>query len=323
MKLTGYVKNILLLFMLLTCETKAHDNHESEGHKTTEKQKSSQKSEISPISLRKEINCKVDSNCSSFFDYFTDMAYCNETSQMCTNYCFVKTPCKTDYDCNFSIGDRKKCGVECYKNNVNETEGKCLIVSKEGQYCNGSYIICEGDLICDYYTSYCITKEEAESQSGEPLFSLFLFMLIMLSLFSRQRADDQIFNNMSPNELLMVTLPSRRRPPEDDILPVYQPIDSNNNEDELIEQNLEVPSSNEETNSTQPNQSSSTINEQGVAVDEDDLPLLPPTYDEAVSGYMVESDDQPLLNSNEVVDANPNQQQPLQNNNENSNNTTQ
>jgi hypothetical protein len=275
-----------------------------------------EKPEISPISERKDVNCKIDSNCSSFFDFFKDMAYCNETSHLCTNYCFVKTPCKTDYDCNFSIGDSKKCGVQCYKNNLNDTEGKCLIVSKEGQYCNGSYIICEGDLICDYYTSYCITKAEAQTQSGEPLFSLFLFMLIMLSLFNRQRADEDLLNNMTPNELLMVTLPSRRRQPEDDILPVYQPLDDNNNEDEVIEQNLEVPTSNEGENSTEHLQSNNTINEQGVDMD-DDLPLLPPTYDEAISSFVNDNDDQPLLNNEGMGNINPDYQQPPQNNENN------
>jgi len=316
MKVTRFVKNIIFLIILLTCEAKEQDKE-----KKPEKSKTTEKPEVAPISMRKDVNCKIDSNCSSFFDYFVDMAYCNETSQLCTNYCFVKTPCKNDYDCNFSIGDSKKCGVECYKSNVNATEGKCLIVSKEGQYCNGSYIICEGDLVCDYYTSYCITKEKAQSQTGEPFFSLFLFMLIMLTLFNRQRADDELFNHMTSNELLMVTLPNQRRPAEDDILPVYQPVDSNSNEDEVIEQNLEVPSSNEENQSSVQNQSSSTINEQGAVVDEDDLPLLPPTYDEAVSGFIDESDEQPLLNNNEVVDFNPDLQKPLHSNNENSNTT--
>jgi len=285
------------------------DNNENQDNsnnsKNPEKIIKDKKPEISPISERKDVNCKIDSNCSSFFDFFKDMAYCNETSHLCTNYCFVKTPCKTDYDCNFSIGDSKKCGVQCYKNNVNDTEGKCLIVSKEGQYCNGSYIICEGDLICDYYTSYCITKAEAQTQSGEPLFSLFLFMLIMLSLFNRQRADEDLLNNMTPNELLMVTLPSRRHQPEDDILPVYQPLDDNNNDDELIEQNLEVPTSNEE-NPTEHNQSSNTINEQGAQTN-DDLPLLPPTYDEAINGYVDEDDDdQPLIRNNALEQNNEN-----------------
>jgi hypothetical protein len=246
--------------------------------------------------------CKDSSNCSNIRESlnYEDSAYCNVTDSTCTNYCFLNIPCFEDFDCKYSIGDPKKCVAECYKLN-NDTAGVCLVVSKQGQYCGESYIVCEDDLVCDYYTGTCITKAEAQSQTGEPLFSLFLFMLIMLSLFNRQRADEDILNNMAPNELLMVTLPSRRHNPEDDILPVYQPLDDNTNEDEVIEQNLVVPESEEHT-SSEINQSTEDV---GIIVDDDDLPLLPPTYDEAVSGF----------DSNESLTNNNNEQNPSQNNN--------
>jgi len=207
-------------------------------------------------------------------------------------------PCTEDSDCNYSIGDTKKCASECYKENINDTVGNCLIISKQGQQCNNLYKICEGNLECDIYSQTCITEEQAQSQSGEPLFSLFLFMLIMLSLFNRQRADEDVLNNMAPNELLMITAPSRRHRPEDDELPVYQPLDSNN-EDEIIEQNIELPvlSSNNSLSSTEDIQNQST-EEVGFVPDDDDLPLLPPTYDEAISG-LADPNQSPLTNNNE------------------------
>jgi len=279
------IKNLLISIIILKCEAKLSDTKLNNNTPKTLPQKAI-------------FNCKSNENCSSFYDYLADMAYCNETSNTCINYCFVKTPCTTDLDCNYSIGDSKKCGVECFKYNANDTVGKCLIVSKQGQYCNNNHIICEEDLICDYYTDTCITKAEAQNQSGEPLFSLFLFMLIMLSLFNRQRADEDVLNNMAPNELLMITAPSRRHRPEDDELPVYQPLDSNN-EDEIIEQNIELPvlSSNNSLSSTEDIQNQST-EEVGFVPDDDDLPLLPPTYDEAISG-LADPNQSPLTNNNE------------------------
>jgi len=266
MNIKYLIKNLFFSIIVLNCEAKS---------------KNGKVNNDLPVPQKAIYPCKKNDNCSSFFDYLADMAYCNVTSSTCINYCFVKTPCTTDTDCNYSIGDSKKCGVECYKNNVNDTIGKCLIVSKQGQYCNNNHIICEDDLICDFYTDTCITKAEAQNQSGEPLFSLFLFMLIMLSLFNRQRADEDVLNNMAPNELLMITSPNRRHRPEDDELPVYQPIDSNN-EDEIIEQNIENvehPTSSNSSLITEQNQSNEDID---MVVDDDDLPLLPPTYDEAV-----------------------------------------
>ncbi|OUM64181.1 hypothetical protein PIROE2DRAFT_60857 [Piromyces sp. E2] len=268
MKLKSIIQNVLLILAVCGIEAK-HHNKENEKENLPEKA---------------VVKCERDLNCSSFTDAIKDMAYCNVTDHTCTNYCYVKLPCINDYDCNYSIGDKKKCGSVCHRNNINDTLGICLIVNKQGQVCNNNFIICEENLICDYYTDTCITKAEAQNQSGEPLFSLFLFMLIMLSLFNRQRADEDLLNNMAPNELFMVTLPNRRHQPEDDILPVYQPLGENTNEDEVIEQNLVVPES-EEISTSEQNQSTENLE---MVVDDDDLPLLPPTYDEAVSGYVEE-----------------------------------
>jgi len=289
MKISKYLKHLLFTVAIIGCNAK-----------NDEKKEKSNKPDKPIESKPKNVNCKVNRDCITniFIDYFPDMAFCNVTSNTCTNYCFVNTPCKTTSDCNYSIGDPKKCGVECYRSFPEDPEGKCLIIAKEGQFCNNQYIICEEGLICDFYTTHCITRAEAQSQTGEPLFSLFLFMLIMLSLFNRQRADQDLINNLTPNELLMVGIPAgRRRPQEEDELPVYQPI-GDTNEDELIEQNLdEVLVQNNESTELANSNSTVTVHDQGIIVEEDDLPLLPPTYDEAVSGYIDDNDDAPLINN--------------------------
>ncbi|ORX47322.1 hypothetical protein BCR36DRAFT_584836 [Piromyces finnis] len=289
MRIMNLFQKVLLLLAIYNCEAKKHQDESKNENLVVESQKII-------------VNCKEDSHCTNFDDFLTDMAVCNVTDYTCTNYCMVKIPCTNDLDCNYSIGDKKKCGVSCHKNLVNDTIGMCLIVNKQGQFCNNNHIICEDNLICDFYSDTCITKAEAQNQSGEPLFSLFLFMLIMLSLFNRQRADEDFLNNMAPNELLMVTLPNRRHQPEDDILPVYQPLDGNN-EDEVIEQNI-APNLSESEGPTTNEQHQS--NEDGeMVLDDDDLPLLPPTYDEAVNGFAEDSNNN-LINNSEQEPQNNN-----------------
>lgn len=316
---------IFLLWIIVMAEAKHENNEDDEkgdengngrGHgkgkhitdNNTSKKNSTETDK--PIEDLKVVHqCNIDNKCTSFYDYTPEMAYCNKTINECENYCFIKTDCTNDFECNFSKGDRKKCGVECYKENKEDKLGKCLLVSKEGEYCNGSYIICGGDLLCDYYSSTCINKNDISGQSGEPIFSLFLFMIIMLSLFNKQRSDEELLNAMSPNELLMITFPNRRAPPEEDALPMYQPVNSDANADEVIESNLnsiEIPQNEtENTSGILPNNTTTTtqlpnlinttdsslnqppppppvVGEDGQYIEEGDLPLYPPTYEEAI-----------------------------------------
>lgn len=265
------------------------------------------------INKKLKYDCIMDNECSSFLDYTYDMAYCNKTEGQCSNYCFVNgnIKCFQDSDCNYSETNTKVCGSVCYRKDPSSIFGECKIMARRGKYCNERFIICEGDLVCDQLTQYCLTRSEASSNSGEPVFSLFLFMIIMLSLFNKQRSDEELLNSVSPNELLMITFPNRRQCPEEDALPLYQPVDSTDNTDEILEQN--IPPTTTENSSTE-NVTSLEINpeqvlEMPVAGGEvvnsqetndegfTELPLQPPpSYDEAIN-YSDDNQEQPLLSN--------------------------
>ncbi|ORX84363.1 hypothetical protein BCR32DRAFT_291347 [Anaeromyces robustus] len=287
MKIAKFIQCLIFLLTIVKCKV---------ADKTAEEM-------LDEINGKPKFNkCKIDTDCTDvpFEMLFVDVAKCNSTSHSCTNYCFVNKDCKENSDCNYSLGDRGKCGAECYKQSANDTIGQCYIIAYENQICGYSYVKCAEGLECDIYFNRCLSKDAINNQSGEPLFSLFLFMLIMLSLFNRQRADEDLLNNMGPNELLMVTLPSsRRRQQEEDTLPVYRPIDDESNDDELIEQNIP------ELNHPDENQQNGNDDQVIMMGDEDDLPLLPPSYDEAISGY-VEDDNNNNSNSNVNVNDNGN-----------------
>jgi len=304
MKITKIIQNLLFLLTIFNCEAKEDADKQLEDLVLETFQIKDQLDSL--LGKPKNIQCSDNSFCTNVEEYkmdpmLVDVAKCNNTSNLCTNYCFVRNKCTSDIDCNYSLGEKKRCRSECYRPN-NETIGRCLIISKKEERCDRDFLVCEEGLECDYYyTNRCISRDEIESQTGEPLFSLFLFMLIMLSLFNRQRADEDLLNNMGPNELLMVSLPSsRRRPQEEDVLPVYRPINDDSNEDELIEQNIP------ELNHPEENQEGENDEQVIMVGDEDDLPLLPPSYDEAINSYVEEDNNNSNTNSNININGNTN-----------------